>query len=217
MTSYKNKGQSLLEILIAISISAIIIGSAVTAVMIALRTSKDTSESQKAYAIAQDILENVRSYAEGNWATFYATTTSSETYYLAEDVITATSTTLSLNTGTTTVSLSENDITTTYTAWFTTDPVYRNTNNKITTNESYPNIVDPITLNITAHVSWPVGDDTKQIQLSQYISRIRSDTYIFTDWSGSDGQVGPITDPLDPDYFSADSIIATGTGAITFP
>ncbi|MBU2101604.1 hypothetical protein KKH05_02700 [Patescibacteria group bacterium] len=212
----KNGGQSLFEIIIAVGVAAIIIGSATMAMTVSLKSSKNSAESQKAYAITQSILENIRSYAEANWATLYATSTPGQTYYLAEDVITATSTTLSLNTGTTTILLFENSATTTYTAWFVIENVYRDSNNNLSTSTSEQK--DPITLKATIHVSWPIGGSTREIELPQYISRIKSDTYLFTDWGGSAlGTITSITNPLGDDYYYASSVMATGAsgGSIT--
>ena len=98
---FKNKGQSLFEIIIAIGLAAIIIGSATTAIIVSLKTGKSNVDNQKAYAIAQDILNNVRSYADANWSDIYSRDTNG-TYHLYEDSVTATSTELALGTGTTT-------------------------------------------------------------------------------------------------------------------
>lgn len=177
------RGQSLFEAIIAVGVAAIIIGSATTAMMVAIRAGKNSVENQKGYAIAQNILSTARSYAESDWSAFYNNAGLSQKFYLSEGTTTPTSTPLTINTGTTTVSLFENAATTTYTIWFTIDNIYRDGNNTATTSPSGTE-EDPSTLKVTAYVDWSVGGGTKEVSLSQQVSRTRSDIIKFTQWGG---------------------------------
>jgi|GEM_PF-6892626 Tfp pilus assembly protein PilV len=186
--SSSTRGQSLFEIVVAVGVAAIIIGSAATVMVLSMRSSEQNAESQKGYAVAQDILDTIRSYAESSWATLYNNSPSqlglSQQFYLLEATSTATSTALAFNTGTTTVSLSENDVVTTYTVWFTIANIYRDDSNTATTTYSPPPAVteDPTTLETTAFVNWEISGETKEISLSQQIARTRSDVMKFSQW-----------------------------------
>src|SRR3990167_787025 len=65
-------GQSIFEVLIGMAIATIIVGSSATALLISLRSGSATVASQKAYGIADETLNNVRSFAESNWTDLYA-------------------------------------------------------------------------------------------------------------------------------------------------
>ena len=186
----KERGQSLFEILIAVSVTAVVIGSAVAAMVVSLRSGEASVQSQKGYAILQETLSMARAYAESDWSAFYNLspekgTSGQELYFLSTAATTTPTSFLSVETGTTTALLSEDNEATVYTTWFTIENMYRDTNNAAATSPSGTK-KDPSTLRVTAHASWGVGGDIKEISLSQQMSRIRSNSFKFSRWDSGD-------------------------------
>jgi len=218
-----NKGQSILEILIGMAIATIIVGSSATALIVSLRSGSATIASQKAYGIADEILNNVRSFAESNWADLYAPPPLNDPsqgkgdnfpYYLEITSTSPESSVLGIAAGTeevtfTSPSAEENII---YTRWFTIDNVSRNSDTNWIVGSGTG---DPTTQKITAHVSWATNGATKQIDLTTYISKIRTRSITFIDWSGSSGVITPVTGPT-KDYYSITNATITADGAITY-
>ena len=208
-------GQSIFEVLIAISIATLIVGSAVTAIIVSMRSGTSTVFSQKGYAIANGTLNNVRSFAESNWADIYALDKGdSYKYYLSVTATSSTSTTLGISNGTTTVSFTSTSTgeNIDYTNWFTVDDVSRNSSDWIVGSGE---IEDPTTQKITAHTSWTVNGQTKQIDLISYLSKIRTSAVTFTSWAGLSGVTTPVTRTT-VDYYSITNATITASGAITF-
>lgn len=199
------KGQSIFEILIAISIATLIVGSAATAIIVSMKSGAGSANSQRAYGIANEMLNNVRSFAESNWADLYNHGTS--TYYLTVTATSSTSTTLGLTTGTSTVTVGDVD----YGSSFTIEDVNRNISNWV--GDGYE---DPTTLKITAYVEWSSGGATSTIDLSTYISKIRSRTISFIDWSGSSGVSSAVTGPTSDYYAIGGNATITGAGDISY-
>jgi len=210
-------GQSLFEIIVAIGLAALIIGSATTAIVVSLQSDRNNVATQKAYAIAEDMLHNVRSYSESNWATLYSQTKGSGTQYYLDVVATNT---LGIATGTeeiaftfTATSTEEN---VTYTTWFSIENVSRDSDDQSAVTSGGVN--DPTTQKIVAHVSWPVSGETREIQLPQQISNIRSFTAQSNNWGGSSGSTSTVTLRFDGDYFSKSAgIIASATSVGVSP
>ncbi|KKU18140.1 MAG: hypothetical protein UX31_C0013G0018 [Candidatus Nomurabacteria bacterium GW2011_GWA1_46_11] len=209
-----DKGQSIFEILIAMAIAALIVGSSVTAIMVSSRSGSATVASQKAYSIANETLNNTRSFAESSWADLYTQNKGDVyQYHLAVVSTSSTSTILGIATGTEAVSFtsSSTEENINYTSWFTIDNVLRNSSNWI----AGSGISDPTTQKITAHVSWTASGGTKQIDLVTYVSRVRTRSITFDDWSGSSGVTTPVTRPTN-DYYSITGVTITAGGDITY-
>ncbi len=77
----KQEGQSLVEIVIALAIGAILIGGASTAIVVVLQSSKTSQIQQSATALAQGLVENVRVYAFSDWSNVYGLNKTSSTVY----------------------------------------------------------------------------------------------------------------------------------------
>jgi len=69
--SREAKGQSLVELVIGIGVVSIIIGSVVGALILSVRINKHSVTSKIASSLAQELLDDVRSITEGNWANLY--------------------------------------------------------------------------------------------------------------------------------------------------
>jgi len=78
-------GQSILEVLVAVTIGAIIIGSATGAIILAINVNLQSRSTQIAIGYAQEALDNLKSVAEGNWLKLYSVPAKgpSTQYYLA--------------------------------------------------------------------------------------------------------------------------------------
>ena len=212
-------GQSVFEILIAMSIATIIVGSSVAAIMVSQRSGSVTVSSGKAYAIADETLSSVRSFAESNWADMY-TQSKGEAYQYYLNIVssTATSSTLGIASGTatTTFTSSSAEENINYTSWFTIGDVKRNSDdNKISTSTGPTILLDPTTLKITVHVSWNPGGGAQEITLVGYVSKIRSRFITFDNWSGASGAAVPVTQPTN-DYYSINNATIDANGAITY-
>ena len=208
-----DKGQSVFEVLIAVAIATLIVGSAVTATIVSLRSGVGATNSQKAYAIAGETLNNVRSIAESNWADLYAGRDGTTQYRLAVVSTSTTSTILGVATGTEVVSFTSTSTgeNINYTRWFIIDDVQRDVYNWIGVGQA-----DPTTLQLTAYVSWALNDTTNTIDLATYVSKIRTRSVGFDSWSGSSGVTTPVTGPT-TDYYSSTGTTINASGDITLP
>lgn len=189
------KGQSLVEILIAIGIGAILIGGATAVVIPILRSNLETRNVQIATSLTQEYLDNLQNLTEANWFNIYnppAPKGPASQFYLAP-----TSTTFMILSGATSTVIEGR----TFTRYFSIENVNRDlcgagdiTANATTTCTSGPGTVgvtdDPSTQKITATVTWPEG---RSLSKSQYLTRIRNEVFVQTDWFEGPGQEGPIT------------------------
>jgi hypothetical protein len=69
---------------------------------------------------------------------------------------------------------------------------------------------DPSTQQITVNTDWWQTGATSTVSLNRYITRGRHLILRQTDWSGGDGQTGPVTD-LGTKFDDHDGVNATGT------
>lgn len=77
------KGQSLIEILVAIGVGTIMLVGAITALAPIIKSSADVNRSQVGAALGKEILDNVRIFAEANWHNLDTlATTSVNKYFL---------------------------------------------------------------------------------------------------------------------------------------
>ncbi|MFB6212797.1 MAG: LamG-like jellyroll fold domain-containing protein [Candidatus Magasanikbacteria bacterium] len=77
-------GQSLIEILIALSIGAILIGAASSAVVLVLQSGETSQRQQTATSLAQSYLQKVRTLARSDWSSIYDLKKTSSTKYFLE-------------------------------------------------------------------------------------------------------------------------------------
>lgn len=191
-------GQSLIEILIAIAVGAILIGTATAAIIPVLRSNLETRTVQVAGSLAQEYLDNLQSLAEYDWYKIYnppAPKGSESQFYL-----TATGTAYEIISGATSTP-AEGRI---FTRYFFIENVNRYlcgagdiTINTVTSCASGPGnsgvAEDPSAQKITSVVSWTTGGSAGgSINKIQYFTRNRNKVFVQTDWSGGAGQEGPI-------------------------
>ncbi len=173
----KNDGQSLIEILIAVAIGTIMITAAAAVIVPALRINTQTDKAQVGTALAKELLENVRVWAEADWNNVLNLTTTSH-YYLK-----ATSSPFSVFSGDESISVT----TTTYTRYFYVENVNRDGSDLVVSSGGSN---DPSTKKVTIMYSWPHSATSS---ISAYITRNRNTYFLQTDWSGGPGLAGPTT------------------------
>lgn len=177
--NFKN-GQSLVEILIALSVGIIFILGTIIAVQMSLKTGKDSEKVQTSAVLARELMDNIRIFAESSWHNISnLATTSANKYYINTS-----------NSPFTAVSGVENILvsTTTYTRYFYIDDVYRDSSGNIV---SSGGTFDPSTKKITIVYKWIGANDSKF--LITYLTRSKNIIFNQTDWYGGGGQEGPIT------------------------
>lgn len=193
-------GQSLIEILIALAVGTLMIGSAISVIAPALRGNTQATRAQIGTALGKELLENTRVWAETDWHNIYnLNKTSANKYYLI-----ASSTPFAVVSGIEEVIMG----TSTYQRYFYIDNVNRDGGGNITTGAGTD---DPSTQKITVVYTWPTESSSS---FSMYVTRSRSIIWKQTDWSGGPGQVNPVGNP-DSRFDSSTNIdFATTTGSI---
>jgi len=211
------KGQSLVEILIAISVGVILIGAATAVIAPLLRSNLETRSVQTAGSLAQEYLDNIQSISESNWNSLYnppASKGPGSQFYLKA----TSSAAFEIVSGATSTLMEGKN----FTRYFSIENVNRTlcgvsdiTGNATTScfggTGSDGVAEDPSTQKIIATVSW---EGNRLITKTQYFIRRRHKVFVQTDWSGGPGQEGPIS--LENNKFASSSNInySTTTGSI---
>lgn len=190
----KRKGQSLIEILVALGIGVVLIGGVTALISVNLRNSAESKTTQAASALVQEVVDGVRSIGEANWSAVYGLAKGpTNKYYIA-------SSTLAITPGTESASVGGY----VFTRYFYVENVNRTqcgTGLPTTTAETggchdgFPAsdiAQDPSTQKITVVVGWTGGKDISQ---SQYIVRGKNAVILQTDWSGGGGDNSVMTTP----------------------
>ena len=169
------KGSLLLELLIVISLLAIILSVGASAIFLSMRSNKVSGERDSSSALASEYLEAARSIAEENWQNIYGLTKSTQHYFPTQSagrwIFTAGSQIISVN----------NII---YTRYVVINNVSRD---NITRNiqSSYLSANnDPSTQKITVTVGWAGANP---LVISEYFFRWKNKVCNQTDWSGGVG------------------------------
>jgi type II secretory pathway pseudopilin PulG len=167
----KQKGSLLFEMLIVISLVAILISVGANAVFLSMRSNKASGERDTANGLASIALESVRSIAEENWLNIYGLTKSGQRYYPSEvdgkwvliegDEI-----------------ININDIS--YTRYLTIDNVSRDPTTKDIESEYILGNDDPSTQKATVVVNWSQGSP---VVVSEYFYRWRNKICPQTEWT----------------------------------
>ncbi len=179
----------MIEIIIGISIGAILIGAAAASTVFVLRSNFDTRTTQIASSLASEYLDNIQSLALSDWQKIYSPPGSKGTnsqFYLI-----ASSTTYALVSGATTTIIEGKN----FTRYFSIENASRDScgigsisTNATTTCSSVGDsgiADDPSTQKISIMVTWEGGRNLNKIQ---YLTRSQNKVFIQTDWSGGLGQ-----------------------------
>lgn len=195
------RGQSLIEVLIGVTVGAVIIGAAVTAIVSALKSNTDVSRVQVAQTIAKELLENVRVLGDADWHAIDGLGVGSGNHY---HLVTNPSP-FSVASGDESIAFA----TTTYTRYFYMENVNRNAAGNIVEGSGSN---DPSTRKITVVAQW---ENAPPRTIVAYLARSRHKIFHQTDWSGGSGQDGPVTS-TNSKFASSTKVHATGTpGSIT--
>lgn len=208
---YWKRGQSLIEILIAIAVGVIMIGAAAVVIVPALKTNVDVNKARVGADLGRALFENARVYTEADWHNVYGLGRgAANTYYI-------TSTPLFTHLmGTESIIV----VTTTYTRYFYVEDVCRRWEGVFMNFDSCTStdplvVLDPSSLKLTVGYSWDPENATKIF--SSYMTRFRSQALSQTDWSGGALQGGPLVIGNDKFAFSASNIdFSTGSPGSLF-
>jgi hypothetical protein len=192
-------GQSLVEIVIALSIGAILIGFSTGIIVLILRSNLESGRVQIAANIGNQLTDNVKVVAVQNWHNIYNLSKGSANHYYID-------TTTTPFTATTT----EEQVTVegfVYTRYFYLENVSRDSSGFIVGSGGTD---DPSTQRVTVSTSW---ENNEGIELVSYIARSRNETFLQSNWAGGSGEEGAITGPTSR-FSSASNIDVTDSGAL---
>lgn len=209
------RGQSLVELLVGLSLAGVIIGASVFAVTAFLRSDLQAKRLQAATGLARELSDNVRAFSAANWRNIYDLTKgSSDHYYLITTVSPFASTT-----GDQTLTVESVN----YTRYFYVENANRTLCGAGAITESATTTcaqvgatgvaADPSTQRITVVATWP--GTTSGVRLIEYVSRARNTVTQQTDWSGGGGQESFPSGGVNNQFASSTGIDFSGTpGAI---
>lgn len=201
---HTQRGSLLIEVLIVISVLAIILSLGAQASLVGLSATKLAGDKDVALNLMNETFEAVNSASDEKWQNVYSLSkTSTNPHY-------ATS-----STGTWNINNAGNEVITVngvaYTRYFYVDNVSRDAARSIENVYNSAND-DPSTQKVTVTVLWGNANGNV-LSTNQYISRWRNKVCIQTDWSGG-AATGVKTCP-DTTYGSQDGNIKTTSGTLT--
>ncbi|MBI5079211.1 hypothetical protein HZB06_00845 [Candidatus Wolfebacteria bacterium] len=164
-------GQSLIEVIIGITVGTILIGSSVGAIVLLLKYNLNTKMVQIASSLNRQTMDDVRSISESDWLKIYnLNKESNNQYYIF-------SSTRNITPGPESLTVEGRQ----FSRYFYVENVNRIGGNIVESGGAE----DPSTQKITAIVQWSVGGNIKEIQ---YLTRYRNAVFVQTDWSGGFNQ-----------------------------
>ena len=205
-TQYRRRGQSLIELLVAISIGTILIGGSVTLMGVSLKSYAGIRKHLQANVLIRESVEVIQILARYDWHSIYDRTKStaeSTTDYK----ITASSTTWLIEAGQEESTV--NNIP--YKRYFRIYNVLRDAIGDISTSGT---IDDPSTQKITIILEYD-NNYVSSSSISFYLTR-SEDNKVFhqTDWSGGEGITGPTSNPSNK-YDTSTNVATSTAGQIT--
>lgn len=200
----QKRGSLLLELLIAISILAVVLSVGSQAVFVSLKSGKVSAESDVAIGLANEALEAVRGVAEEKWQNIYNLAGKGSTHYYATSTVPTGKWTLA--TGDEIIDLN----TARYTRYVVIDNVSRDSAMRAIENPYVSADDDPGTQKATVMVSWAGGDP---VVVSGYFFRWRNKACNQTGWSTGGSGTSVKTCP-DTSYDTKDAAIDTTGGSL---
>ena len=169
--NFRNKrGQSLIELLLAIALGAMLITSAVGVLVLSLRSGTQNKSTQTASLLAQELLDKTKVFAEQRWLNVYSLA-KGQPYYLNFS-------------GGIFVAVAGTEL-------ITIDSI-QYSRNFLVTNYLRSGIDDPSTQIIRVIISWQQGTDVANVSRSQYIVRARN--LVWRSSSPGSGIASPVFD-----------------------
>lgn len=209
------RGQSLIEILVALGIGVILIGGVTALISVNMRSSAESKMTQAASSLTQEVIDGAKSKAEADWNAFYALAKgSANKYYIA-------SSTNAITVGMEPITVSGYG----FNRYFYSEDVRRTQCGigipstdvaTVSCDSNFPlgatDIVeDPSTQKIVVVVEWAGG---RSIMQEQYVSRTKNAAIRQTDWSGGGGDNSILISPNNK-YAAASGVdVATTPGTI---
>lgn len=197
-------GQSLVEILVAVAIGAIIIGGASYAISFILLSGTANEQRQTATILANDVISKVQAVADANWLDIYNLSGKGPA---SQFKIAASGIQLAVATGTATSSINS----TVYTFYFSVENVNRDASDNIVTSGGTN---DPSTQKVTAKVEWVNRGLSQNFQLTEYLTRWRNNVFNQTDWSGGASADAVLSQPDNKFSTSANIDVTSTPGSI---
>lgn len=189
-----NRGQLLLEILIVVGILAVVGALVSQLIIVSMRASKASNESNVAMALSREIVESVTAISFQNWLSIYGLDKDGSKYHTA-----TTTTSWSIIPGVETVKFNDLE----YARYFTVENVSRDLN-KLIESGYVAGHDDPSTQKLTVFVGYNGATTT----VFQYLTRWRNKTCVQTGWSGTGSGTTTCPSTL---YESKDKIDTTVT------
>jgi len=183
-----------MEILITITVVAVVAGIGSQLIVGSLRSNKFSNERNAALGLVEETFEAVRNSSSERWQNIYDLTKDTAQYYPQQS-----SGKWQIAAGTESVVV--NGIT--YTRYFNISNVSRDTSSRNIENTYNSANNDPSTQKITTTVSWP---DAEPMISSEYITRWRNKACLQTDWQS----VGSGTSTCPANNYGSASNITTG-------
>ena len=200
-----SRGQSLIELLVAIGVGVILVIAAVGSIVPALLLNRETTPMQTGTALGMELMNRVRVWSERDWHSVLAIATGSVNIY------TITSSTSPF--GAVGVTSTAGEVltigTSTYHRYFYLGDVYRTTN--LTGSDGAGGAYDPSTKLVTVVYQLPSGATSS---LMEYITRHGGNMYRQADWSGGPSANGPVTTTNNQFATSVNISYTTTTGSI---
>ncbi len=204
MSLNSRRGQSLVELIVALGIGTLFIIGAIGALTVTLRLDSQSSHSQPAIELTNALIEELRTISNADWHTLDNLTKDGTTEYQ----VTTTTTFYAASTGKEPVTLNE----TTYERYFVLDPVYRDADEQIVDSSG---TLDPSTLKVTAITEWSQYGQTLDVRFVTYLGRIRNRLFTQTDWSGGFTNTDGVVSTLPTEFTTSTNIRYSTAGSLT--
>jgi len=225
LMSNARAGQSLLEVLLAVAIGGILIGSAAVLISVILTGGAENKAFQGATFLAQDLADKIRVYATRNWhcvgfpCGVYNLSKGSANKYFLETVQDLNEGVFTYGSGaTSSLALFLNGIQ--YSEYFYVQNVCRSGSitgeiTGVTNGVCGPGEVeDPSTQKVTVVVTWSNG--SRKVEIEEFFTRNLNIVFKQDDWSGG-ADPAEVVPPsgFTNKFYSADNINTATTGRIT--
>ena len=197
----QSRGALLLELLVVISLLAVILSIGSQSVFVSMQSSKKSSENDVAIGLMNESMEALRSIAEEKWQNIYGVAKGS-LYFATSTTPVGTWTLVS---GSEVVVL--NGVS--YTRSVVINDVLRDDTTRIIVTSS--GNADPSTQKITVTVSWPNADPLVMVE---YFFRWKNKTCVQSSWVGTVGTVNAIRPCATTDYDTIDTTATTTGGTL---
>lgn len=207
MRAIRTRGQSLIEVLIAVAIGVVFLAGGAALIQPAIQENAQVVKVQSMTALGDGLLSDVRLWGAGDWnAVLALATTSAHHYYLDTSgspfVAVATSSGESVTAGGTA-----------YTRYFYVDDLYRTDSGDVTTTVGGTNTYDPSAKEITAIVA-VASSTASSSTFTMYLTRHMNNVSGQTDWAGGAiGDGSPVTQ-LGTSYATSVDVTVNASGTL---